>query len=216
MPKRVHASAFDLELVEDRPKTVLDNFIRCMGSPVAIEEEKALGIRSPRRQICFQQRDERFCHRYGSSTRLALHRLHPAVPSRSLNVDNTAVQVEVRSLQSHDFADAQSSHCRDREHGAIWFRSKCDDLASLFPVEESSWFANLIRRQRQLTCRNRLRAVAPRLRRAHHRAENAEDVEHSLARHLLRKQGDKVLLDLRREFMEKDFPQMFADVGPQV
>jgi len=64
MPKRVHASAFDLELVEDRPKAVLDNFIRCIGSPVAIEEEKALGIRSPRRQIFFQHRDERFRHRY--------------------------------------------------------------------------------------------------------------------------------------------------------
>jgi hypothetical protein len=52
MPKRVHASAFNLELVEDRPKAVLDNFVCCIGSPVAIEEEKALGIRSPRRQGC--------------------------------------------------------------------------------------------------------------------------------------------------------------------
>jgi hypothetical protein len=214
MPKRVHASAFNLELVEDRPKAILDNFVRCIGSPVAIKKEKALGIRWPRRQIFFQHRDERFRHRYGSTTRLALHRLHSAVPGRSLDVNNAAVQVEVRFLQSHDFADAQSSHCRDREHGAIWFRSKCDDVASLFPVEESCLFANLIRRQRQLACSNRLRAVAPRLRRAHHRAENAEDVEHGFARHLLRKQRDEVLLDLRREFMEKDFPQMFADVGP--
>src|SRR5450631_3496494 len=75
MPKRVHASAFNLELVEDRPKAVLDNFVCCIGSPVAIEEEKALVIRSPLRQIFFQHRDERFRHRYGSTTRLALQRL---------------------------------------------------------------------------------------------------------------------------------------------
>ena len=44
MPKRVHASAFNLELVENRPKAVLDNFVRCIGSPVAIEEEKPSGF----------------------------------------------------------------------------------------------------------------------------------------------------------------------------
>ncbi len=198
MPKRVHASAFDLQLVQDRPKSVLDNFVRCIGSPVAIEEEKALGIRSPRCQIFFQHGDERLRHRYGSSTRLTLHRLHSAVPGRSLDMDHAAVQVEVRFLQSHNFADAKCCHYRDREHGAVRFRSECDDLASLFPVEESTLFANLIRRQRQLACRNRLRAVAPRLRRAHHRAESAEDVEHGFAGHLLRKQRDEVLLELRR------------------
>src|SRR5713226_3297375 len=80
MPKCVHASAFDLELVEDRPEAVLDNFVRCVRSPVAIEEEKPLWIRLPRCQIFLQHRDERLGHRYRCSTRLTLHCLHSPVP----------------------------------------------------------------------------------------------------------------------------------------
>ena len=44
MPESVHAGAFDLELVEDRPEAVFNNFVRRIRPPVAIEEKKTLGI----------------------------------------------------------------------------------------------------------------------------------------------------------------------------
>ena len=57
------------------------------------------------------------------SARSALERLHPAVPGRTLDVNQSVREVEIVLLQRHDFADSQTAHGRGREHRAPRLRS---------------------------------------------------------------------------------------------
>jgi hypothetical protein len=131
-------------------------------------------------------------------------------------MNHAPIEVEVRLLQTKDLANAQPRHCGDCEHGAVRLRSDRNDLPRLFSVEESGRIAKLIAGQRQLASHDRLRTVTPRPRRADHRAQSAEDIWHGFAGYLLRKQCDEVLLELSCEFVEKNFPQVFSDVGAKV
>lgn len=105
MPKRVHTSAFNLELVEDRPKAVHDNFVRCIGSPFATEEERTLEIRSPRRYIS----QILTCQKSSNSAQVSLISTHRAgwTDARTLASSAESATI-VRTGGDHRF---EEEHC---------------------------------------------------------------------------------------------------------
>ena len=123
MPERVHARAWILSLSSTGQRPVLNDFVGCIRSPVAIEEEKPLGICFPRRQIFLEHRESASAIATGARLAFALHGLHSCRTMPIAARESRDAQVEVRFLQAHDFSDAKSGHGGNSEHGTVWLRS---------------------------------------------------------------------------------------------
>jgi len=100
MPKRVEPAARNLERVQYRPESSLDNFIGAHWPPDLIREPQLHRIRFPCLKIVLQHSRQWLRHGQRSSAGLAFEGLKPAVPGGAEDKDQSPLEIKAVQLES--------------------------------------------------------------------------------------------------------------------
>src|SRR6266849_4683518 len=97
---------------------VLHDFVRRRRPSVSSDEEKALRVWFPLRSILFEDSGQSGGNRQDRLARCTLDGLDFAVPGRSADVKQFALQVNISPLQAECFSGTQSLHRQNAEESS--------------------------------------------------------------------------------------------------